>query len=357
MKKLFLVFPLLLILLIPLTVEAAEFRSDKNGTETVTKTTDKNLYVAAQDVILNTTVSKDFISAGKEVTIDGSVGDDLFIVGQNVRVAGNVGGSARVAGSNVTLDSQVAEDFLAAASSLTLTDKSKVVGDVVVAGENVALLGIISGDVKVTAKNLTIGKDAVINGKISYWSQNEAIVEPGAKLDSSIDFHKTAALSNDGVKAGFPFWQSLIYKLIAGVIALLILAYLLPKLTRTAVLESIDNFGVTLLWGLIAAIVVPVIFIIMLALVLTVKLAFVLAALYAAYLLLAGILLPLIAGVWLWKLTSKEKEVRVDWLTILIGVAVAIVISQIKIVGPMMIFILFLTSLGALIRLTFKTAK
>lgn len=379
MKKLALFLTLAVLLILPISVKAAEFlaNTDNNQAETleINKANDSNIYAAGKSVALKTGIGKDFVAAGTDILVDAAVGDDLFAAGKNIGINANIGGSARVVGGRVALISNVSEDFLVAGSEITLSNKSQIGSDFIAAGSNLKLDGKIGGDAKIAGdevvisgtingdliarevNKLTIKKGAVINGKLTYWSKNEATIESGAEIKGGIEYNKTKTDNYNMVGSKAFSWAGIIYKLLSGIVLLLILVYLFPKPSKKIALDSINNFGPNILWGLVSLIVIPFAVVLLLVFVLTVKIALVLAALYFLYLLLASIYLPIIAGVWSWKLLSKTHEEKVDWLTIIIGVAIAVIISQIKYIGPMALFILFITTLGAMIQATFKAAK
>lgn len=108
-----------------------------------------DLYVGANEFVLDGTVTGDLIVGGTVITINGTVEGDLWAAGQVVIVNGTVTDDARIAGAGLQLgpNAQVGDDLLAAGASLELQAGSAVAGDVLVASGQTLLAGEIAGDV------------------------------------------------------------------------------------------------------------------------------------------------------------------------------------------------------------------
>lgn len=197
---------------------AADFRSGDRVVIAADQVIDDDLYVTAEEIIIDGTIKGDVYAVGRNITINGTVDYDVNAAGQTVVINGKVGSDARLAGQAVILgeNSQVARSLLAAAFSLETQQNSSIgndllfvayqallggsVGkDVVAGGNGIELTGSVGrnmrvsvgdmtdssfaprmfmGDIPVSIPTvpfgLTLSPSAVIAGELVYESQNPA---------------------------------------------------------------------------------------------------------------------------------------------------------------------------------------
>ena len=63
--------------------------------------------------------------------------------------------------------------------------------------------------------------------------------------------------------------------------------------------------------------------------------------------LLAGVYSPMLIGAAIMKLLNKDKENGLSWITLLVGVAAAFLLGLIPLVGWLILFVFYLTAIGA----------
>lgn len=112
---------------------------------------DDDLYVGAQEFVLDGTVNGDLIVFGQTVTINGKVDGDLMTAAQTVAVNGEVTGSIRMAGSILFVGEQakVGGDVVGAGYSFEGRPGSTVGQDLVFAGGQILLTGDVTRNVQV----------------------------------------------------------------------------------------------------------------------------------------------------------------------------------------------------------------
>ena len=110
-----------------------------------------DLYVSAQEFVLDGTVNGDVIALGQIMTINGTVDGDLMAAGQTVVVNGEVTGSIRMAGSVLYVgeEASIGGDIVSAGYSLEVRQGSAIGQDLVFAGAQILLAGDITRNVKV----------------------------------------------------------------------------------------------------------------------------------------------------------------------------------------------------------------
>ena len=147
------VFVLAALLALALSTPAAAF--DGRGGDRVViesgEVVNDDLYVGAQEFVLDGTVNGDLIVFAQIVTINGKVDGDVMAAAQTVAVYGEVTGSIRVAGSVLLLGEKasVDQDMVAAGYSFEGTEGSTIGQDLVFAGGQILLAGDVTRNVKV----------------------------------------------------------------------------------------------------------------------------------------------------------------------------------------------------------------
>lgn len=215
-----------MLILISLAFVPAAYAADGRGGDRVVipsnQVIDDDLYVGANDFVLDGTVKGDLIVAARTVTINGTVEGDLWAAAQSVIINGVVKDDVRIAGAVLTLgpEAQVGSDALGAGYSFESQQGSQIGRDLVVgsyqtlmAGDlarnaylssnSIAIEGTVDGNVRAqlgdsrntnnntayfmpnmppvpyVPSGLTIGENARINGDLSYVSREPAIIPSG----------------------------------------------------------------------------------------------------------------------------------------------------------------------------------
>jgi cytoskeletal protein CcmA (bactofilin family) len=99
---------------------AMETRSGQEVTIGLDEVVEDDLYVTANDVVVDGTIEGDLVAFGRSITVNGTVEGDLIAAGQTVEVGGTVEDDARLAGQALLLGGRasVGDDLLAAGYSL-----------------------------------------------------------------------------------------------------------------------------------------------------------------------------------------------------------------------------------------------
>jgi len=110
-----------------------------------------DLYVTAQEFVLDGTVIGDVVAMTQVSTINGTVDGDLMAAGQTIIVNGTVTGAIRMAGSVLLLgqNASVGGDIIGAGYSLEVKQGSTIGQDMVFAGGQILLAGDVFRNVQV----------------------------------------------------------------------------------------------------------------------------------------------------------------------------------------------------------------
>jgi cytoskeletal protein CcmA (bactofilin family) len=330
---------------------------------TISQTQSSDEYVAGRSVRISTAIEGDLVVAGQEIVVDGPVGGDLIAAGDTLTILQAIGDDARMAGRIIVIESSVSGHLVAGGDEIELASSAsveewvwlagrslslngRVGGELRAAGERVFVNGTVDGDAVITAEHIEIAETSVIRGDLIVRSKEDPVIAPGATIEG------------ETIREGLPGRSSVVsgvtdslYSSVAVIIAA-IAVYLLfsgfsvsvTSRTRAAPLQSL---GI----GLGVAILTPIVIIVLFVTGIGYLLG--LGAL-AAYLLalLVGSLFGLISvsGIGLGLIMGPDRASSrlIQSLAVGVGVIVLLLLSQIPILGSVLLIAVGVGGLGAL---------
>lgn len=152
-----------LLALLTLTFATPALAFDGRGGDKVTIKSDEiiedDLYVTANEFVLDGTVKGDLIAFGRTITINGTVEGDLIAAGQVVIINGTVTDDARIAGAALQIgdNAVIGSDLVVGGASLEAQNGSTVEGELVFGTGQALLEGNVAGDVLAGTAALELG--------------------------------------------------------------------------------------------------------------------------------------------------------------------------------------------------------
>lgn len=354
------------------TVGAAEFIAPQGDAQNITLSkgeTHKNVYIAGGSVFINSDTVGDLYAAGGTVIVEGAVEQDLVVAGGTVTLNGTVGGDVRVAGGNIIINGPVGGDVLVAGGTVHLTEKASVLGDLAVGSGDLIVDAPVTGTVKIgggvvtlnsnmpgavsvmSSETLTIGSKAVIPNSITHKGISEATVQEGAQIGTiNFEMVQNQGKGHVGGMIATLFTITFVIKIIALVLAGLLLMKLFPHTSRESVEYMQRGMWANLGIGFLALIVGPIAFFILLISFFGMYIAFLLLFTWLTMLLLAALVASVFVGAWIVKILTKKGEMKYDWQSLLIGVVALGILMLVPVVGGLIFFILMLMAFGGIIR-------
>ncbi len=360
----------LIVLCAPVFARAGVFRAGEDVGIRADERFEDDLYLAAGQLLMEGRVAGDLLAAGGSVDVGGETGADLFAVGGNVSVLGDVGDDARVAGGDVVIRGRVGGDLLALGGQVrvlggvggdatigagTLRLDAPVSGSVRIAAGRAFLNAPIEGDVYFTGEELVLGSGARIGGSIEYSAPKELVRESGALIEGGIEYSDSGTRKRlaDAAKAGAIAFLSLwfIAKTLGILISALAIGLIFRRFSSEVVSHATARTLAMLGRGFVAILVLPVASVILLVSLVGIPLGVIGLASTTALLVFASLVTPVVLGSAVHKIVAKPAEYRVDWLTILVGTLVYIVLGFIPVVGWLVIALAMLATLGAIVKI------
>lgn len=246
-------------------VDSALFAAGNNVN--IAGTVNGDVYCAGETVNISGTVNGDVICAGQTITISGTVNGNARLAGQTVNLSGTIADSATIGGQSVTIDTTgiIGRDLLGGSNAISIN--GKVARDVTMGAQNLTINGTVGRDINGAVDVLNVGSTGVVLGSVDYTSKNELSVATGGKVagvvtrtepkaDQKYDMRPEAVV---GMAIGSAF-----YVFIATIVFALVLALMFPKILENAAVLTKKSPGKTILHGLVAWIVAPVVILILL---------------------------------------------------------------------------------------------
>lgn len=246
------------------TIDSALFVGGNNVS--IAGTVNGDVYCGGQTVTISGTVNGDVMCAGQTVTVSGVIRGDARLAGQTVIVSGSVAGSATIGAQSFNIDTNgvIGRDLLGGANAITIN--GKVIRDITMGAQSLTINGSVGRDINGKVDVFNVGSTGSVVGSIEYTSQNELSVANGGvvtgtvtrtepKADQRHDMRPEAAIGLAMASAFFAF--------IGTIVLALVLALMFPKILENAAVSTKKLPGKTILHGLVAWIVAPVMIIIL----------------------------------------------------------------------------------------------
>ena len=324
----------------------------------------KNIYAFSQEIKVNNDLSGDASIFSQNIKINKNIERNLLAVGADIDISGNIGASTRLVGQNITLSGTVEEDVLVLAESLKINSadikgdlwvlansvniNGNVGGDIKIFSSRAVIKGSVGGDIQARVSDLKLEGDTQIGGVFTYWSEKEGYISPEAKI-------KNGPYFNQIQKNNYNRIYNLTYSLLSIVILALVITYGFKKQLAQIEESDVTNFARNVGWGLLAISVLPISLIFLFSI--SVHLALAALCLYIFFLVIAYGLSAIYTGTFIQRMISKDKEVDLSWVIVLIGSFAYLLISYIPFIGITIKFIIYTASFGYLVNKLYALIK
>ena len=307
-----------------------------------------DMYTVGGSITQNGLVGADFGALAGTVQIHGPVSDDVRVVGGEVVVGEYVGGDVFVIGGvlKVLSSASIEGDVFFYGGEGQL--EGRVGGSVMGASENLRVDGPVAGNVDVVVQSLTLGDRAEVKGDIRYQSQNELVRSQNATVAGEVVRNQTQA-SNRPVNT-----ESLTI-LLAWLFATLCLFLFFRQEIQTMVDKIKAEPAKIGLFGLAALFLAPVIFFLLMITVLGALVGVMSLFVWILLLLGAATLASVVLGSYL--LTLMKQPGGISLMTVFVGGASILLLLAIPVIGPFVVFVVFVMTLGGLVYSLYQAVR
>lgn len=301
-----------------------------------------------------TEAAKTILAAAGEINVDSQDIGEVIAAGGRIVIHDIRTNEIIAAGGHVAIDGVVNRDVVVAGGSVVVN--GEIGGDLIVASGNIEVSGHIKGDVRLRGGDITIAPGTVIDGDLNYRANNDLVL-PG-------DAHVGGTVGREGAdKHAYRFWEHLGVVLFGFatlaaigfivtlfVFAFVVLLVLTPLMTYTA--DAIDFAPVKAFgYGLLTAVMMPVIFVMLLITLIGIPLALLCIAIFPIIYGLGLVSATHWIGMRLRRLMRPGSfdvrfARRVMWT--FAGVVVFVAVGMVPFVGTLIQFVMVMMGLGAL---------
>ncbi len=359
------VLALILSLFPVLAMAETVVRTGSSVSVEVSQTVENDFYAAGGTVTHSGEIKEDMTAAAGSLTINGEVGADLNAVGGSVQVHSPVGDDVRLISGETIIASDVGGDVFVLSGTLRVLSSAKIGGNVYFYGGDAEISGPVAGAVMGHAESFSINSEvgsidvtavevelldgAVVAGDVSYSAARELSRASGASVEGEI----TRGASNteeDNAGSTFPLVFFAIWLFTTFCF------FLLFKPMIEAVLDSVkkDTLKVGLV-GVAAAIVGPIVGIVLMATVLGAWLGILKMLFTIMLFIITMMVLPITTGGY--ALSFWKPNRRLDAVTVIAGMAIVIALTMIPVVGGILIFVGYVVTLGSILFLIYKKGR
>jgi hypothetical protein len=322
--------------------EVVEIKNEVNG----------DIYVAANQIVLQGVVNGDILAVGEEILIEGKIRGNLRAVAGKIILSGEVT-------KNVTVMAGVVETLpgsIIGGGVISISEKvglhDFVGGQVKILAEDVSLENYIGSDVEIWSKNLYIASGAELSD-LTYYSENTANIDPEASISGRLLKGRNTFFNKDPDFSGFRnlfdrytsgagvvfHIFSFLWALVWGLVILRFFPKTLDIMTSTLDKKPLKS----LFFGLLLLFILPVLIIILVVSLVGIPLAVFLLFIFALVLYLAKIHVSF----WLGK--KIIKDANKTYTALILGLFIYYVLIYLQSIGWLIAFMVLLLGTGSFV--------
>lgn len=343
-------------------VLAADFRSGADVNVASGEVVNNDLYLSGGTLNIDGTVNGDLVAAGGTVNLNGTVNGAVMVAGGTVNLNGKVTHGVRAAGGTVNVNGAIGGDLVVAGGTVIISGKASIGRDLVFASGNTSAAGPVEGNVRgiaselvlsngvkgnveVTAESLTLSPSANLQGNLIYISQNDAVVQAGARIAGTTHHNfppprNTGPLSNLGGRV-----LAFLMALAAGLIATL----MVPRRLEASADLIRRKPWISLGWGAIILVAVPIAAIVVLATVVGLPLALIGMGFWGMTLYLSQLPAGMIIGRSIFRQVGQQKTKTMLLAALASGLLILEILKVIPVLGFIVTLAAILFGMGAIV--------
>ena len=329
---------------------------------------DDDVYVAAENVVIEGIVNGDVYAAGDRVTVRGTVNGDVFAAGSLVEVSGVISDDLRAAAETITINSsaKIGDSLTAGASEVSVSKDSTIGGGVLagaafmqidgtvgrgitIGAERLTVNSRVEGDILADVSDLNFGENADIGGSVKYKSGSEADIDDGAQFAEQPELEEKKTKSFGSVFAAHVSANvySFAAAFVTGVVLVLISKRHVRQISRTIREKLAPTTGYGLLFVFAG---IPLAVLMMLTLV-GIPLGIITLLLWGISLYLAKIFAGVALGEWIIRRMNSDKKKFVPGLysSLAVGLGVYYLVMLVPFINFFVGLLFTAAGLGALV--------
>lgn len=331
----------------------------------------QDFFIAGEDVNIKGTVNGDLYAAGGSVIVDGIVNGDVLATGGDIEINGKVNGNTRVAGGNIKVKGSLSKNLTAGAGNIEIEKEATIGGSLVFGAGNVQVDGPVAGNIVAGVGNLVINNNitgsvyagvgqlqindqAKIMGNITYWSDEEYVIEDGAVVVGQINHQfpsENKSKENNMRSFGTGFR---VFSLLSMVVIGLLMLRFFPGLLETGAGFIDQKPWQSLGFGFLKLILEPIAAIILMITIIGLPIGIFLMFAYIIELYFASYIVAYYIGRLIWNKFNKTES---RYWSFVLGALIFVLITSVPMVAGIVRFFSILFGLGAILLVKYSWYK
>jgi len=349
--------------LVPNTLSAANGDMQKIVRVSQEETIEGNYYAGGDIIEISGTINGDAYVAGGQVIVNGVINGDLIAAGGSINVSGEIADDARLAGGNLVVSGSVGDDLSVAGGDINISDTATIGGALQSAGGNIMLAGAVGAELKAAGGMINLSSTAKVGGDFEYWSEEEANVSSGATVNGNTSRQQGGWSHNLPTEEniGRVFDAIGAFFSLTGIITTLVLGLLVIKLApnyTARAISVVENQTLrSFLFGILALVVLPILFFVLLITLVGVPLAFITLFIGLLYLTFGKIYVLTAVGQRVLGYRQKNPSQLIGFL---LGMLLYSLIMIIPVIDVLVKFLVLTVGMGAALikeAATYRLAK
>lgn len=305
----------------------------------------EDLFLLDKSVTIDYTVNGNVFVLANDVTIDSKILGNVFICAKTVNIKSRayINASLFVCAEDVNIDGDVF-DVYSASSNLTISSNARVLRDVSAGGDTLNLDGAISRNANLGFDTIKVGDSASIGGNLKYSSNSESISKE--IVAGSFSFNEATAEEETSESSISEYLKNLLHVLVVSLIVVLVITFAMPKFVEKEQKILENKAMVSVGYGAIAIIAIPIACFILFCTVLGIMPAL---AILFAYLFLVIEIASALVAIPLSKIICNKINKDTKAMNIAISMALVLVIwllEQIPVLGGIISLLVSILALG-----------
>lgn len=307
----------------------------------------QDLYLLDKSVIVDYSVKGNVFILAEDVTIDSNIMGNVFILAKNVNIKSKtyVNSSVFVCANSVTIDG-VIFDLYSLSDNLSISANSRILRDITASGNTLDLTGSIQRNANLGFDTINVSSNtASIAGNLSYTASSSSV--PKQIVGGEYNFSELVAKVN--TRKVSDYLEDLLKVLVISIIIILIIIFATPRFANKEQQILINKLPISIGYGTIALIAIPVICFLLFCTILGIMPAI---SILFAYLFVILQMSSVLVAVPIAKTICNKINKNTNGITILISMLLIILIwclEQIPVIGNIIWLLVTILGLGILV--------
>ena len=350
------IFTLLIMLLLIATIlpvvkatDVINLNDYNNNTETIMNLTEKDVYEAKESILkTNETIVGNVYLFANDVTIENEeIIGDVFICANTVTIKEKavISGNIYISALNAKIAGHIQRGLNVVAKDVILEKNLLVEYDANILAEHIKLSGNFSRNINACIDTMEVQEDGYILGDLNYASDKEATINDKAVINN-INFARQIEEKETIMETVVRYVLNFVRFFVLTMILFILMIKFAPKfLEKSKEHLGISSFGI----GILELILIPMLFVLLLMLSITIKLAIILAVLFILLLLISNAITVISIAR---KLDEKSEKLKLPIIVALVTL-ITWIIFKIPFIGAIAQFFTITTGLGIILKYQF----